>query len=132
MSSHLLPLSCPEAVAVSLTLACPPRMPCASPQTARVLRKLLPGTKLRACLLNKATAAGSDFSKVRHRSAAATAAGPDLICLSPAKLDNPLPPHTSYKCCTPSPPTHTHTGLPLCWCLATPRLLPTHITHILQ
>ena len=33
-------------------------------QTARVLRKLLPGTKLRACLLSKATAAGSDFSKV--------------------------------------------------------------------
>jgi len=33
-------------------------------QTARVLRKLLPGSKLRACLLNKATAAGSDLSKV--------------------------------------------------------------------
>ncbi|KIY97098.1 DEAD-box ATP-dependent RNA helicase 57, partial [Monoraphidium neglectum] len=33
-------------------------------QTARVLRKLLPGTKLRACLLSKATAAGSDFAKV--------------------------------------------------------------------
>lgn len=45
-------------------LSGPRRQPTA-PQTARVLRKLLPGTKLRACLLSKATAAGSDFSKAR-------------------------------------------------------------------
>ena len=35
-----------------------------SAQTARVLKQLLPGAKLRACLLSKATAAGSDLTKV--------------------------------------------------------------------
>ncbi len=33
---------------------------------ARVLKLLLPGTGLRASLLTKSTAAGTDFSKVRH------------------------------------------------------------------
>jgi ATP-dependent RNA helicase DDX52/ROK1 len=33
-------------------------------QTARVLRQLLPGSKLRACLLSKSTAAGSNMGAV--------------------------------------------------------------------
>ena len=33
-------------------------------QTGRVLKPLLPGMRLRCCVLNKSTAAGSDFSKV--------------------------------------------------------------------
>ena len=35
-----------------------------SVQTGRVLKPLLPGMRLRCCVLNKSTAAGSDFSKV--------------------------------------------------------------------
>ncbi|GIM09618.1 hypothetical protein Vretimale_13458, partial [Volvox reticuliferus] len=45
-------------------------------QQARVLKLLLPGTGLRACLLSKATAAGSDFAKV------------DLLLANPLRLVN--------------------------------------------
>ena len=34
-------------------------------QTARVLKLLLPGLRIRCSVLTKATAAGTDFSKVR-------------------------------------------------------------------
>lgn len=34
-------------------------------QTARVLKLLLPGLRLRCSVLSKSTAAGTDFSKVR-------------------------------------------------------------------
>ncbi|GLC75527.1 hypothetical protein PLESTF_001653500 [Pleodorina starrii] len=43
-------------------------------QQARVLKLLLPGTGLRGCLLSKATAAGTDFSKV------------DLLLANPLRL----------------------------------------------
>ncbi|GLI66727.1 hypothetical protein VaNZ11_010667 [Volvox africanus] len=45
-------------------------------QQARVIKLLLPGTGLRACLLSKATATGSDFTKV------------DLLLANPLRLVN--------------------------------------------
>lgn len=46
---------------------CPNRSPTKelSVQTARVLKLLLPGLRIRCSVLTKATAAGTDFSKVR-------------------------------------------------------------------
>lgn len=38
-----------------------------SVQTARVLKLLLPGLRIRCSVLTKATAAGTDFSKVGER-----------------------------------------------------------------
>lgn len=45
-------------------------------QQARVLKLLLPGSKLRPCLLSKSTAAGTDFSKV------------DILLANPLRLSS--------------------------------------------
>jgi ATP-dependent RNA helicase DDX52/ROK1 len=88
-----------------------PKALCLSPthelagQTARVLKRLLPGTKLKACLLSKATAAGSDFSKVgrAHCWLGYFSGRPQLIALAaPCRLQ---PTHPLAR-----PPTHLAAG----------------------
>lgn len=52
---------------LNIVAPCPARSPTKelSVQTARVLKLLLPGLRIRCSVLSKATAAGTDFSKAR-------------------------------------------------------------------
>lgn len=97
-----------------------------SVQTARVLKLLLPGLRIRCSVLSKATAAGTDFSKVRP---AADAAGlelaPDSSCLLlPLLLRCLLPLPATLLCLEPHFPCTPQPTSPLKPTLCSPMLLP--------